>query len=245
VNCRRQSATAALAACLLLVPAGPAAALGTLDQSQIDTTHQITTTAAFPFSAALCQIFTAGLSGQLDTVSLVPVTDLNGATISIRALDAGTATPTNTVLASTTLSAPTTLHEWVQIPFATPASVTAGTQYAIVILGTGETLVMRGRINAPFGRLCPSVDSGRFWVVDTILDLAFETYVTQQPTPTPTATPSSAPPPSTSSPAAEQLPDTATHGGDPVPIAALGLVLLASSAALLRTRSLRRRVSRR
>ena len=244
VNSRRRSATAALAACLLLVPAGPAAALGTLDQSQTDTAEQIPTSAVFPFSAGVCQIFTAGLSGQLDTVSLVPVTDLNGATISIRTLDPATGTPSNTVLASTTLSTPTTPDAWVQVPFAIPASVMAGTQYAIVILGTVETLVMRGGHNPPFGLLCQSHNSGRLWIVDTILDLAFETYVTQQATPTPTATPSSTPPPSTSLPAAE-LPNTATHGGDPVPISALGLVLLASSAALLRIWGSRGRVSRR
>jgi hypothetical protein len=243
VNCRRQAATAALVVCLLLVPAGPA--LGTVDQSQTDTTQQITTTAAFPFSAAVCQIFTAGLSGQLDAVSLVPVTDLNGATISISTVDPAASGPSNTVLASATLSTPTTPHEWVEIPFATPASVAAGSQYAIAILGTAETLVMRGRINAPFGLLCQSFNSGRSWHGDSILDLAFETHVTQILTPTPTAKPSSTPPPSTSIPAAQQLPNTATRGGDAVPIAALGLVLLASSVALLRTCGLGRRVTRR
>ena len=111
-------------AALLVGPfAGSTLAIGTLDQSQ-------TTLEGSLFSHWLGQTFTAGRSGALDTVSLYPTTDISGLTIEIRTASGGL--PTATTLASEVIPASAT-NTWVDIAFTSPATVTAGTGYAIIL----------------------------------------------------------------------------------------------------------------
>jgi hypothetical protein len=222
---------------LMLALAQPAAALGTLDQSQTDLSGGIgLVDTGVP--RPLGQTFTAGLSGLLDTVSLHPQIPLDGFVIQIRTLTR-LGRPSGSVLASQTIvsSPPDT---WVQIAFTTPATVTAGKQYAIVAVPpTSDGYSFSGSFAAGVdlyagGTAVVVKPDGVRWTT-TDLDLAFETYVT---VPAPTATP-------IPSPAAGELPNTAMPGGEAmVPVATLVLVGLASSAVVLEVWRRRPRGSR-
>jgi len=122
----------AVAAAAALIPAAGASA-GTLDQQQtisnfgglqVDSTH------------SKAQTFTAGLTGQLDQVDLA-LSGLSLTTpLAVQIRDGSATTPGDTVLASASVptSAVTGSESFVPIPFTSPASVTAGTQYSIVAL---------------------------------------------------------------------------------------------------------------
>ena len=122
----------AVAAAAALIPAAGASA-GTLDQQQtlsnfgglqVDSTN------------SKAQTFTAGLTGQLDQVDLA----LSGMSVTtpltVQIRDGSATAPGDTVLASASVptSAVTSSESFVPITFASPASVTAGTQYSIVAL---------------------------------------------------------------------------------------------------------------
>jgi hypothetical protein len=188
---RRRLAVIPAVAGATLIFSSAVAALGTLDQSQTVGNGNVVTIAGPP--AAHGQTFTAGLTGLLDTVSLNPAQDLIGYTIEIR--DTAGGLPGATVLASQTVTASTSTGALIQIPFTTPASVTAGTQYAIVAqqpVGSTQISFNAGQGLYAAGDLV--IDDGTgFAVVFPGWDLAFETYVTgvapPTPTPSPTATP--------------------------------------------------------
>ncbi len=76
------------------------------------------------------QTFTAGPTGPLDTVRLTPAKSLVGAPVTIRATSAGL--PADPVLATSFITS-ASANDWVDVVFASPASVVAGTQYAIVV----------------------------------------------------------------------------------------------------------------
>jgi hypothetical protein len=114
----------------ILVPG--AAVAGTLDQQQTDASGNGDGIAS---TQSLAQIFTAGLSGELDQVDLelskvatiteplnVEIRNVSGGKPGISIL-AGQGVPGSSVPAS---------HAFVPISFASPAAVVAGTQYAIV-----------------------------------------------------------------------------------------------------------------
>ena len=117
--------------------AGTAAA-GTLDQSQT------TFNAALPFgkSRQAAQTFTAGLDGNLDRVDLYlrfsqppATTCIRGSGITVQLRTASADAPTDTTLATTSisgLSVPTSFA-FVSATFAAPAVVTGGNQYALVL----------------------------------------------------------------------------------------------------------------
>ncbi len=120
----------------LLAPGGAQAA-GTLDQQQ--TVDNRSVDAGGPFGASYAQIFTAGLTGSLDQVDvlLAKVAGTTAAfTVQIQAVSGGV--PSGSVLGTTTVSAASvpdssTGAGWITIPIG-PVAVTAGTQYAIVLL---------------------------------------------------------------------------------------------------------------
>lgn len=171
-----------LAATCLLAPGASAA--GTLDQSQTSTTDR----AVFPELTVL-QTFTAGLTGALDHVDLHlgsrdldPVDD--GLVVSIHA-SSGTALSA-TPLASATLpasSVPLTAPDWVAVPFSSPAAVTAGSTYAIVVAQAfpRDTWTLSSDVGDPYPRgsagILVSVDLGTVELSDSG-DLAFRTFVT-------------------------------------------------------------------
>ena len=128
----------AVAAAAALIPAAGASA-GTLDQQQtlsnfgglqVDSTH------------SKAQTFTAGLTGQLDQVDLA----LSGMSVTtpltVQIRDGSATAPGDTVLASASVptSAVTSSESLVPITFASPASVTAGTQYSIVALNDSPAI---------------------------------------------------------------------------------------------------------
>lgn len=140
----RTALAAGLGTALALVP-GVVSAAGTLDQQQPTTG----TSAAFVNSThSVAQTFTAGLTGALDQIDLA-VNGTQNTTpllVEIRDVD-GSGDPGATVLATASLTqadvpdegfpAVTIPKTFVAVPFATPAPVVAGTQYAIVLYSSG------------------------------------------------------------------------------------------------------------
>jgi hypothetical protein len=143
---------------------GPAlAATDTLDQFSTGNeevgliTGPDYTTYGAPSASTWAQTFTAGLSGPLDRVSLdldygmfspwggnggpVPSNDL---TVEITGVDAFGGPDLGNVLATTTISKSNTFGQnggngvWYDAVFQTPATITAGTEYAIVPLAQGS-----------------------------------------------------------------------------------------------------------
>ena len=134
----RRTVASALTTLLALIAvvglaASPAAAAGTLDQSQTDT-------GGFQAGAEAVQspgqTFTAGITGTLDQVDVF-IFNFGPATapLTVEIRNATGDLPGTTVLASTSLassSVPTSLS-WVSATFNPGTVVTAGTQYAIVL----------------------------------------------------------------------------------------------------------------
>jgi hypothetical protein len=92
--------------------------------------------------SVLAQTFTAGLTGRLSSVELAMATLEFGEGTEVQIMGVGPeGRPDGTVLASAPASVPygePPPWKWVPVSFAAPASVTAGTQYAIVVSGAGE-----------------------------------------------------------------------------------------------------------
>ena len=185
----------AVAAAAALIPAAGASA-GTLDQQQtlntfgglqVDSSH------------SKAQTFTAGLTGQLDQVDLA----LSGMSVTtpltVQIRDGSATAPGDTVLASASVptSAVTSSESFVPITIASPASVTAGTQYSIVALNDSPAIsgwfwyagktdtasaYERGRLysspNGPPG-------TGPWFEGNTMADFEFKTYVAPPPPPPP------------------------------------------------------------
>ncbi len=107
-----------------------AAPTGTLDQQQTQFRWVLLRTHE-DIDYAAAQTFTAGPSGLLDQVDLRLRSMEGPATVEIHAVDSSGA-PGSTVLASTTV-APVDAETWVEAAFSSPATVTAGTKYAIVV----------------------------------------------------------------------------------------------------------------
>jgi hypothetical protein len=183
-----------LAALLVLVPT---AAAGTLDQSQ----PAINTNAAFFVSDVLpkAQTFTSGLSGGLDQVDIAIGRTAGFITaplvVQIRAVSGGV--PSGPALAGASIPAANVPEAFFpsafySVPFASPAPVAAGVQYAIVVsslsCGLGNCYEWAaGPVgdSYPAGKGLGSQDFGATWVPLTFggfTDLPFKTYVLQAPT---------------------------------------------------------------
>jgi hypothetical protein len=191
------------AVCLLV----PGAALaGTLDQEQTDGSGPGTVVTAFG-PQSLAQSFTAGASGRLDQVDLYlgwDATPTAPLTVEIRDMSAGVP---DMVLASESIpasSVPGALA-FVPIIFGTPASVVAGTQYAIVAYtaSTDYYIWPEGAGVDPYAGGLAFYDQTSIppstWRPDSVGDdLAFKTYVAPPttdapPTDTPMTVGASAP----------------------------------------------------
>ena len=181
----------AVAAAAALIPAAGASA-GTLDQQQtlnnfgglqVDSSH------------SKAQTFTAGLTGQLDRVDLA----LSGMSVTtpltVQIRDGSATAPGDTVLASASVptSAVTSSESFVPITIASPASVTAGTQYSIVALNDSPAIsgwFWYAGITATAsayegGRLYSSPNgppgTGPWFEGNTMADFEFKTYVAPPP----------------------------------------------------------------
>jgi hypothetical protein len=197
----------AVVAAAALVPAANASA-GTLDQQQtlsnfgglqVDSTH------------SKAQTFTAGLTGRLDQVDLA-LSGMGVTTpLTVQIRDGSATAPGNTVLASASVptSAVTSSESFVPITIASPASVTAGTQYSIVVLNespaisgwfwySGKTDPV-GTSAYEGGKLYSSPNgppgTGPWFEGNVQADFEFKTYVAPPPPPPP-------PPPPVVQPAA-------------------------------------------
>ncbi len=180
----------AVSAVLLLGVAAPASA-GTLDQQQT----------SFDFdggvgsSQSLAQTFTAGITGRLDQADLLldkffdPTQPLM---VEVRNLT-GTQ-PVDAVLASTSIpsSAVGASPAFVSATFGTPATVTAGTQYALVAWTTDTTGVYGWSLQQttnPYqggaGLNSQASPPNTEWNGPVGDDQAFKTYVVPSPSPPP------------------------------------------------------------
>jgi hypothetical protein len=181
-----------IAACGMCALAPGAAVGGTLDQQQL-----LTDGLEFAHSSqSLAQTVTAGLSGGIDQVDLMlrygggaPTAPLS---VEIRNASAGS--PGTTVLASGSVpaAAVTTTETFLPITFATPAPVTAGTQFAIVAHSStpNTNSFAWARSN-----LAPYTGGSHFWAGSSPpagpwnsvagKDMTFKTYVAVPPAVTP------------------------------------------------------------
>ncbi len=192
-------ASAACAA--LLLGAAASASAGTLDQQQ---TSSSSSAGLFATQSA-GQTFTAGITGGLDQADLL-LSNAGGPsaeplTVEIRNASAGR--PGTSVLASASIpnSAIGTTEAFVPATFATPAAVTAGTQYALVAYTTHVTNDCCGWFyqdatdpysgGAGFNSMEPVPPQGIWSNQGGGDDYAFKTYVTPAPTPPPTPPPTS------------------------------------------------------
>jgi Ca2+-binding RTX toxin-like protein len=188
-----------VAAALLFASAAPASA-GTLDQQQTSSNSKLSAGLFTAQSGA--QTFSAGLSGVLDQADLklykegTPPTTV---TVEIRNTSAGN--PGTTVLASGTIPTSTIGTDFAgafaPVTFATPAPVTAGTQYALVAWSPGASaddvvwLSQHGGNVYPSGGFFISHETdppGGTWTETAGNDFAFKTYVVPAP-PQPSAKP--------------------------------------------------------
>ena len=121
-----------MAAAAALIPAAGASA-GTLDQQQ---TLSNFGGLQVDGSNSKAQTFTAGLTGELDRVDLALSGTGVATPLTVQIRDGSATAPGDTVLASASVptSAVTGSESFVPITIASPASVTAGTQYSIVAL---------------------------------------------------------------------------------------------------------------
>ena len=135
---RRLAAVTSTASAVLFLGVAGSASAGTLDQQQTESDKE----AGLFAGQSPAQTFTAGMTGALDRADLLlrktgsPVEPL---TVEIR--NAAGGQPGMAVLASASIpiSALGSSPEFVPAIFATPAAVTAGTQYALVAYTTHAT----------------------------------------------------------------------------------------------------------
>jgi hypothetical protein len=157
----------------LLLPA-PTLAIGTLDQSQTNVTGHCAWSETYPAG----QIFVAGQTGSLDTISLFPWEDLStrGITIEIHAVSGGAP---STLLASQAWTTSTN-GVFVDLTFTTPAQVTSGTAYAIVAVPAGSGFLNFGcsTNNDYAAGIEVYYIGGVGWDGSSVVDWAFRTYVT-------------------------------------------------------------------
>jgi hypothetical protein len=186
---------ALLAALVLALTGLPAAAhaTGTLDQQQTE----ISAGVAFAIlsgpsgTQSVAQTFTAGISGGLDQVDVgvFEIFATSPLSVEIRTVD-GAGAPTATVLTSAVVPASTVPSVpngpvFVAVPFALPAPVVAGTQYAIVIYSADPVGYAWSSTGSSIGDVYAG---GKAWVAQgsppttswspTSEDLGFKTYVT-------------------------------------------------------------------
>jgi hypothetical protein len=173
-----------LAAAAALLLAAPAAA-GTLDQQQ---TSSSTDAGLFTFQS-VAQTFRPGITGGLDQVDLSLLkAGTPPPTVTVEIRDAPAGSPGTGVLATATISTSTlsAAPAFVVGTFATPAPVTAGTQYAIVVYSPGSGgnsvgLRYQSATNPyPSGSMFTSstpLPPGPPWAEFATSDVAFKTYV--------------------------------------------------------------------
>jgi hypothetical protein len=191
-GCRGLAATGLTLVAALFVAPGAALA-GTLDQQQTGVMFN-QPIQAVPPPASAAQTFTPGISGKLDQVDLfsaqtgIPDQVLR---VEIRGTTGGVID--DTALASSAIGDLSATLSWVPVVFPAPASVQAGTLYAIIVYtmstqpGSGYTWAydhptdyLGGQMFTSTGGLPPTGIG--FAPVTGSADTAFRTYVQAPPT---------------------------------------------------------------
>ncbi len=173
-----------------LVITVPAGATGTLDQSQPSFGPGFFS-AGNCGTASLAQTFTSGITGNLDQVDVgvwkSETSTSSALSLQIQAVSGGL--PTATTLASesippSTLVTNPTLATFTSVPLSSPVPVTAGSQYAIVLLATNLPcfdgywwLYVEGNAYSGGGALERFGDGAWFYLGNAGQDFAFKTYV--------------------------------------------------------------------
>jgi len=180
---------------LLLGPGGAGAAVHVLDQSSTDAGYTI----GIFSNQTLGETFTAGATGNLDQVDL----DIGYQTAASVPTLTALITSTSSGLPATTLataviprsSVNTGTPDWVQVAISPAVPVTAGTQYAVVLVSPASTGGDTAYIWASslfvdsYSGGVAVVDAGSGWGVNRAgNDMAFKTYVAPPSPPAPTYT---------------------------------------------------------
>ena len=179
--------------------------------------------------------FTAGLSGQLTSIEVQTSSygaspTAHGAEAKVWSVD-GNGLPTGTALATATIPVASipTAGGTLTITFSTPATVTAGTNYAFTIGfidtpgATASSIYLPGGV-APLGKRAVSFSNGTP-ALNPIDGINFTTYVDEGD--------SEGPPTGASD---EELADTGANASAVVALAPLGALVLLASALIVRRR---------
>jgi hypothetical protein len=193
----RKIALVSGAAGAFFLGAASSASAGTLDQQQTASN----TDAGLFSSQSVAQTFTPGLTGRLDQVDLVlyKVGTPPGpsVTVEIRGTSGSNPGAASLATASIPISSVGTTQAFLSFTFASPASVAAGTKYAIVVYSPGaggdavgvwyqNSDVYSG--GASFYDNTEPIPPGSAWIPNgTSTDLAFKTYVAPPLPATPSA----------------------------------------------------------
>lgn len=145
------------ALCLILGASGPAQAASVIDQQQPIIDGAVGGLAIGGTSTQkLAQVVTAGMSGYLTEVRL-PVACDAGSNLILEIQDVTAGEPNGVVLTSQTVSG-TSLPPFFPAPpgfrgleLSTPVSLTAGTQFAIVLRSAGSCGIFRGPVGDSYG----------------------------------------------------------------------------------------------
>jgi hypothetical protein len=181
---RKVALISGVATALILGVAGSASA-GTLDQQQTDFSVG---TGTIDSGETPAQTFTAGLSGGIDQVDLHLESHGPTTPVTVEIRDTSGGAPGAKVLAAQSVPASSipTAGSWVTVNFATPAPVTAGSQYAVLAYSSPVSMIQ----HYDWGYGGDSYAGGRFtyatssppsgpWTTGSTADLAFKTYVAQ------------------------------------------------------------------
>ena len=176
---------------LMVVGASPALA-DTLDQEAPVTAGGAGYSAWLWNTQTMAQPFTAGMSGELTSVT-VNVSRFDGnpvdtnLTVAVYGIDNGA--PAGTPLASHTFNGPEVMQfptgrvlNTVNVPFTNPATITAGTDYAIVVSTTDPAVAYHWYVGDfgtrySMGSGNPTYSNAADWWVWTPYPLAFQTFV--------------------------------------------------------------------
>jgi hypothetical protein len=192
----RKIALVSAVAAVLFLGVTSSASAGTLDQQQT-----ASNTNAGLFSAqSVAQTFTPGLTGRLDQVDLlllkVGTPPGPSVTVEIRGVSGVNPGAAPLATASIPISSVGTTQAFLSFTFASPASVTAGTKYSIVVYSPGAGGNAVGSVyqnsdvysgGAMFFDATEPIPPGSAWGPNGTSDMAFKTYVAP---PLPPATPS-------------------------------------------------------
>ena len=171
----RRGLALVMAASFWLAAAPLAYATDTLDQSQTATGFSVTVNN----TQMLAQTFTAGMTGQIDQLSLFLGQQFaaGGGAIQIQSVAAGQ--PSGTSLGATTYSGFIPAG-WRDYPFGAAVSVTTGTQYAIVVIpnsASGNTTWVSSKTDVYAGGQAWSGTQGTGTWSGLAMDFEFETWV--------------------------------------------------------------------